>query len=111
MIGPYLVHTVTLKQFMGKDQWGEPLDAVSVVVKARVDYKETVVTDVGTELITSRMRVTMRNRDVITSGFSTRDLNTISYEDVVNYAGVDRNIQHIAIVSDFSQRFIEVYLR
>jgi hypothetical protein len=111
MIGVYLIHNITLKQFKGKDQWGEPNATTNLAVKARVDYKERVEEGIGVELITSRMRVTMKTRTIITSDFATRTANTIAYEDIITYQGIDHHIQDIAVMSDFSNRFLEVYLK
>jgi hypothetical protein len=105
-----LIHTITLKQNKGKDQWGEPNPSTDISVKARVDYKERVIQGTGTELVTSTMRVMMKNRTIIVSGFSTRIANTISYLDIINYDGVDHHILQIATQSDFRQQFMEVYL-
>ncbi|MFA5186615.1 MAG: hypothetical protein WC551_09085 [Patescibacteria group bacterium] len=110
MIGVYLIHTITLKQNKGKDQWGEPNPSTDISVKARVDYKERVIQGTGTELVTSTMRVLMKNRTIITSDFATRTANTISYLDIITYDGVDRHILQIATQSDFRQQFMEVYL-
>jgi hypothetical protein len=111
MIGVYLIHTITLKQHKGKDQWGELNPTTNISVKARVDYKERVIESTGTELVTSTMRVMMKNRTIITDGFSTRVANTISYLDIITYEGVDHHILQIATQSDFRQQFIEVYLK
>ncbi len=110
MIGVYLIHTITLKQNKGKDQWGEPNPSTDISVKARVDYKETVLQGMGIELITSRMRVMIKNRTIIAADFATRLANTISYLDIITYDGIDHHILQIATQSDFRQQFIEVYL-
>ena len=110
MIGPYLINSITLKQYMGKDQWGDPVAATSRTIKARVEYRETVVQKTGTETVVSRMRVLLANRTIITSGFSTRGANTIAYEDVITVDGTDHVISQIATQSDFCQRYMEVHL-
>ncbi len=110
MIGVYLIHAVTLKQHKGKDNWGEPNADAEISVKARVDYKERVIRGVGTELVTSNMRVMIKNRTIITSDFSTRATNTISFLDKVTVDGVDHEILQIATQSDFRQQYMEVYL-
>ena len=110
MIGAYLINSVTLKQFMGKDQWGEPIATTNITVKARIDYKETVVNGPGTEIITSKMMVMLKNRAIITDNFATRTANTIAYEDQITVDGIDHHILQIATKSDFCQRYMEVYL-
>lgn len=110
MVGVYLIHTITLKQFKGSDTWGEPNATTDLTVKARVDYKEQVVEGTGVELVTSNMRVMMKNRTIISSNFATRIANTLAYEDIVTYQGIDHTIVKIACMSDFRQQFMEVYL-
>jgi hypothetical protein len=110
MIGAYLIHSITLKQYKGKDQWGDPVAATSRTIKARVEYRETVVQKTGTESVVSRMKVLLTNRDIITADFSTRAINTIAYEDKITVDGVDHDIYQIATQSDFCQRYMEVYL-
>ncbi len=110
MVGVYLIHTVTLKQNKGKDTWGEPNPSTDIAVKARVDYKETVLQGTGVELITSKMQVMMKNRTIVYADFATRLTNTISYLDIVTYDGIDHHILQIAAQCDFRQQFILVYL-
>lgn len=110
MVGAYLINSITLKQFRGKDQWGDPIATTNITVKARVEYKEIVVQGLGTELVTSKMRVLLRNRTIITSGFATRAATTIAYEDQITVDGIDHHIIQIATQSDFCQRYMEVYL-
>jgi hypothetical protein len=111
MIGPYLVDTITLVQYKGKDKWGEPLASTSLSVKARVDYKDRVTINIAGEEIVSAAKVTVRPRTIIFADFATRASNTISYEDKVVVDGVSREIVAIGKQADFSVRYLEVYVK
>jgi hypothetical protein len=56
------------------------------------------------------MRVLLKNRTIITSGFAARVANTIAYEDQITVDGIDHHIIQIATQSDFCQRYMEVFL-
>lgn len=110
MIGAYLIHTITLKQYKGKDDWGEHIATTDVSVRARVEYKERVVQVPGEEFKVSSMRVIIRVRDIVTSGFTTRGSDTIAYQDLVTVDGVEHTILQITTKSDFRARYMEVVL-
>ena len=109
MIGPYLLDSVTLKQFTGADIYGTPTATTDLTVKVRIDYKNRQITGLDGNLVVSKAKVQMRTRDIIRTGFSTRAVNTIAYEDLITFDGVDNVIIQISKVKDFTTRFLEVY--
>lgn len=111
MVGPYLIDTITLVQYKGKDKWGEPITPTNASVKVRVDYKDRVTINSAGEEIVSAAQIMMRPRTIIFADFATRSSNTISYEDKVVVDGVSRAIVAIARMADFSVRFLEVYVK
>ena len=110
MIKAYCTDTITLKQFKGSDQWGEHIPSTNLSVKAHVDQKQMVVMNQSGQLVTSSGKVLMELRTIITSGFTTRVANTISYLDILVIDGVDYPILKIATLRDFRKRHIEVYI-
>jgi len=74
-------------------------------------YKEKALQGVGQAFVVSAVQVLMRDREIITDGFATRDADTISYMDVVVVDGVVRQIAQIGKQADFSIRYMEVYLK
>jgi len=110
MIGPYLVNSVTLKQFKGSDVHGTPSTRTSVTVKSRIDYKNRKVENEAGEVVVSKAKVYMRPRTITRTDFSTRASNTIAYEDLITFDGIDHAIILIAKIQDFSVKFLEVYI-
>jgi len=110
MIGPYLINSITLKQFKGEDEWGTPKDRTSVTVKSRIDYKNRQVENEAGELVVSKAKVFMRPRTITRTGFALRATNTIAYEDLITDDGIDHAIILIGKAQDFSVRFLEVYI-
>ena len=110
MIGAYLVDTITLRMDKGMDQWQEPLAPEDISVKAFIDYGEHRIQNESGEVVVSMAKVYMRPRTVITTGFSTRAANTISYKDKIVYDGAEHAIMRISKSRDFSVRSMDVYV-
>jgi len=110
MIGAYLTESITLKQYKGEDEYGTPGTRTELTVKARIDYKNRQVTNLAGETVISMAKVAMQVRTIVRSAFSTRIRNTIAYEDVVTFDGIDHAIISIGKQADFSTRFLEVYV-
>jgi hypothetical protein len=110
MLKAYLTDTVTLKQYKGKDQWGEHSASTDLSIRAFVDQVQRVVTNQAGLLVTSSGKVLIEPRTIIFTGFSTRAANTISYQDILTINGVDYPILKIATMRDFRVRHLEVYI-
>ena len=110
MIKAYCTDTITLKQYMGADQWGEHITPVEVTFRAHVDQTQRVVIGQAGQLVTSTGKVLMDKRTIVTTGFATRAANTISYQDIIVIEGVDYPIIKIAQARDFRVRHLEVYI-
>ena len=110
MIGVYLVDDVTIRMDKGNDQWQEPNTPEDVSIKAFVDYKERRVENASGELVVSLAKVIMRPRTIITSGFSTRETNTISYKDKIIFDGETHSVVKISKSRDWTVRSLEVYV-
>jgi len=110
MIGPYLVNSITLKQFKGENEWGVPNTRTNVTVKSRIDYKNREVYNEAGELVVSMAKVFMRPRDIVRTSFSTRAVNTVAYEDLITFDGSDHAIIAIGKAQDFSVKFLEVWV-
>ncbi len=110
MIGPYLTNNIVLKQYKDEDEFGTPTARTSVTVKARIDYKNRQITNLEGEIIVSMARISIRDRDIIRSGWSTRPETDIAYEDLICFDSVDHAIIRIGRQADFSTRFMEVYV-
>ena len=110
MIGPYLIDAITLTRYNGSDKWQEPVAATDEAVKAFVDYSERRIQNESGQMVLSTAKIYMRDRTIITSGFSTRAANTISYLDTITFDGEIHGIMKIGKARDFSVRVLEVYV-
>ncbi len=110
MIGPYLIDSITLKQYKGEDKYGTPNSRTSVTVKARIDYKNRQITDLAGETIVSMAKIMIRDRDIIRGSFSARPTTDIAYEDLIEFDSVDHAIIRIGRAKDFRTRFMEVWV-
>jgi len=110
MIGPYCVDSVTLRKHNGSDVWQTPITATDETVKAFIDYGEHRIQNASGEVIVSMAKVLMASRTIITSGYSTRTANTISYKDTIIFDGETHAIMRISKARDFSVRAMEVYV-
>ena len=111
MIGPYLMDSITLKQFTGSDIYGTPTATTDLTVRVRIDYKNRQIVGLDGNLVVSKAKVQMRTRDIIRTGFDSRAVNTIAYEDILTFDGVDSIIIQISKAKDFTTRFLEVYVQ
>lgn len=110
MIKAYLTDTITIRKYTGKDKYQAASARVDEVVKGRVDYKERLIPNIEGNTVVSSAKVMLELRTIITSGFSTRVKNTISYHDLITINGVDRKVVTIATATDFRTRYIMVYV-
>lgn len=110
MIGSYLIDKVTLQMDKGSDEWQEPNAYQDVVVRVFIDYGERRIQNAQGEVVVSMAKVLMRPRTIITSGFATRERNTISYKDRIVFDGITHAIMRIGKARDFSVRSLEVYV-
>jgi hypothetical protein len=110
VIAAYLINSVTLNQFVGKDKYQKPLTRLAETLKARVDFKERRMYGLDGVLIVSSAKLLIKNRAIIVSGFETRGANTISYKDTLTIDGVEHVIAVIAREQDFRARFLSVYV-
>ena len=110
MIGSYLVDKVTLRMDKGSDKWQEPNTARDVIVRAFIDYGERRIENAAGEMVVSTAKVMKRPRTIITSNFSTRATNTISYKDIIIFDGEKHGIMKIVHSRDFSIRSTDVYV-
>ena len=110
MIGTYLVDSIVLRMDKGMDTWQEPLATTDVTIRAFIEYGEHWIQDVTGQMVVSMAKVHMRPRDVITSGFSTRATNTISYKDLLVFDGSTHKVMRINKGRDFSIRALVVYV-
>lgn len=110
MIGSYLIDKVTLRMDKGSDEWQEPNDPQDVIVKAFIEYKERLIENAMGEMVVSMAKVSMRPRTVITSGFATRAVNTISYKDTLIFDGITHSIIKLGKSRDFSVRSTDIYV-
>ena len=110
MIGSYLIDTITLRKYAGMDEWQEPTTSVDESVKAFIEYGEHRIQNAEGEVVVSMAKVYMRPRTIITSDFSTRATNTISYKDIIIFDGIAHGIMRISKSRDFSVRSMDVYV-
>ena len=110
MITAYLTDSITLKQFNGVDQWGEHAATTDLTVKAFVDQTQRVIKGNAGVLVVSSGKVCIEPRTIITTGFSTRAVNTLSYMDIITIDNVDYPIIKISQMRDFRVRHLEVYI-
>lgn len=110
MIGAYLVDKITLQMHKGSDKWQEPVSTEDVTVRAFIDYGERRIQNTEGEVVVSMAKVLMRPRTIITSDFSTRATNTISYKDTIVFDGETYSIMRISKSRDFSIRSLDVYV-
>ena len=94
----------------GSDEWQEPLTPEDISVKAFIDYGEHRIQNAEGEVVVSMAKVYMRPRTIITSGFSTRAANTISYKDIIIFDGINHAVMRISKSRDFSVRSMDVYV-
>ena len=111
MFTAYQTDSITLKQFKGSDKYGEPSTRTSISLKCRIDRKNRQVNDVSGRTVVSSAKIQMTPRTIIRSGFLIRDLDTIAYEDIINFDSTDHAIIQISKEQDFSVRLIEVYVQ
>ena len=111
MIRAYLLHSITLKKYMGQDTWGEPTARVDETVKCYIDYKNRNVAGIDGTTVVSMAKIMIEPRTIVRSGFATRAANTIAYEDLVNFDDSDHVIIKVGRPGDFSTRFTEVYVQ
>lgn len=110
MIGPYLIDKFTLRMDKGSDEWQEPNTPQDIPLKGFIEYKERRIENAEGEIVISMAKVCMRPRTIITSGFSTRALNTISYKDTLIFDGITHSVIKIGKSRDFSVRSTDVYV-
>ncbi len=94
----------------GSDKYQEPLPPEDITIKVFIDYKERRIENAEGQIVVSLANVRMRPRTIITSGFSTRADNTISYKDIIIYDGIEHGIIKINKSRDFSIRSLDVYV-
>ncbi len=111
MIGSYLVDSIVLKKYNGKDKWQTPIARTPETVKCYIEYKNVQVNDFAGNLVVSKAQILIRPRTIIRSGFETRAAKTIAYEDLVNFDSSDHTIVQIGKGKDFSTRFLRVFVQ
>lgn len=110
MIGSYLVDTIILRMHKGADKWQTAVTPTDISVKAFIEYGEHRIQNMMGEVVVSMAKIYMRPRDIITSGFATRALNTISYKDTVIFDGSEHAIIKLSKSRDFSVRSLNIYV-
>ena len=110
MINVYLTDNITQRQFKGADEYGTPSTPTDVARRARVDYRNRMVTNLEGRNVISMAKILLSPLTIIRSSLAARVAATIAYEDKFVFDGVEHSILRIAKAKDWRTRFLEVYV-